>query len=259
MTEQAPLASGQEIMDTLMYIHEEAENIVPINEMVGDNLVYLATTSLWSMNIQEDCRLTVQERHLRIRKPLDSSIEDPMYMKIPLHLDLPKGRHGDFTLSIVLEGCRFESSDYTEPGNLSQRGLLKLFGARDAQELWLAIKQHANGEDVKKETTREITLYSRDSSQRKLYTYDKSVNGFVTSIFSSVNYKESTGEDVHLEGAVDLAWADGRQVLDSYTFSDGTTDSECALSRAKLLDIGSTVLSILERHETKNRGNVSIA
>jgi hypothetical protein len=92
-----------------------------------------------------------------------------------------------------------------------------------------------------------------------LYTSDKSTNGFVTSIFSSVNYRESTGEDIHLEGAIDMAWADGRQVLDSYTFSDGTTDSECALSKAKLLDIGSTVLSILEEHGTRDRENVSIA
>ncbi len=260
MTEQAPRASDQEITDTLLYIHEQAENVVPIGERIGDSSVYLVTKNLWSMDIRENCRFTVLEKHLEIRKPLDSSIDDPLGMKIPLHLDLPKGRHGDFILSIVPEGCRFfESNDYADPDNLSRRGLLRLFGAKDVQELWLAIKQRTDEKDVRKETTREITFYSRDTSRRKLYTSDKSTNGFVTSIFSSVNYRESTGEDIHLEGAIDMAWADGRQVLDSYTFSDGTTDSECALSKAKLLDIGSTVLSILEEHGTRDRENVSIA
>lgn len=250
MAEQASRASEQEITDTLLYIHEEAANVVPVDERLYGGSAYSETKNLWSMDVQKNCRLTVLERHLRIRKSLDSPLEDPLGMITPLHLDLPEGRHGDFTLGMNREGCYFlaDNSRTYGPEALSYRGLLGILGVKDTQELWLAIKQRTEEEEVRKETTREITLYSQDLPECKLYTYDKSVNGFVTSIFSSLDCKGSADEKVHLEGTVDLAWADGRRVLDGYTFSDSMTGGECTLSRAKLLDLGSTVLSILDEY-----------
>ncbi|HSD56365.1 MAG TPA: hypothetical protein VLA92_04400 [Candidatus Saccharimonadales bacterium] len=251
MAEQASRASNEQIVSSLMYIHEEVVQAALIPEMLfGGRLVSRTTDNVWSMDIREGCRLSIKDKHLQTYQQLDTELQDPDSMKVRIHLDLPAGREGNFTIGVNDGNCHFIDDDYLGPETLSRQGLFGLLGVRDERQMWNDLKRRARKEGVRKETAREVRYISPDASWPMIRTRETSVNGVVTAVYTHFRVGQSISGAIDFEGAVDLARADGRQTLEGYTFTEGVPPkcNERAPTVAQLATIGGMTLSLLNKH-----------
>src|SRR4051812_28243703 len=100
MSEQMPQASEQQIVDTVMSIHHEAAEAVKGEIDTRKIAVGAVTQNIWSMDIGHGGHLSFEERHINVRLPTDAPVQDSYFTKLPIYVDLPDERQGDFTIVV---------------------------------------------------------------------------------------------------------------------------------------------------------------
>lgn len=248
MAEQIQQATDEEIVDTLMHIYDEVAEVVQDVPDVRRMTMGAISRNLWSMDVTEQCRLTVEERHNNRSLPIDGPMQDPYGMKVSIHLDLPEDRQANFVIGLPRgdAGDPYFIDEVFSEG-LSRDIFLRLLGVEDVKHLWTNLKHRSAEPGVRKDATREIIFWPFDRSGAKLYTHSTATNGVPTS--ASVRLDSEVAD---FGGTVDLAWSNGVRTLKDCEYRDKRlqADSESGITQASLSKIGDIALSIIIDHIT---------